>query len=137
MLNANKTITVVNHWYDKAADTWVYACHVLHGCSWFSKNIHIADGTGLHRAFVHQIRIPTAAAAGAAYCEPQQWAALSAAEKAACWTLGCEAKLVLGEIKSLTAAEYAALPRLFTVAAGLTWHDNRNSAHPHWYAEGS
>lgn len=136
MLRADKTITVVNHWHDRATDSDVHACHVLQGCSWFTKSIHVADNTGLHRAFVHQIRIPANAAGDAAYCEPQRWAALSAAEKATYWTLGCETTLVLGEVKSLTEAEYAALPRLFTVATELTVHDNRNSVHPHWYAEG-
>ena len=137
MLGCDKTVTVVNLWHDKAAVRDVYCCHVFHGCSWYARQIHTADTAGLHRSALHQIRIPEASAAGAVYCEPGAWAALPAEQRTAAWTLGQNAKLVLGEVYALDDAGYAALTKQYTVAAGLSWHDNRGRANPHWYVEGS
>lgn len=137
MLRAYQTVTVVNHWHDRATDREVYACHVMHGCSWFARQQRKTDGTSLSRAAVHQVRIPETSERAAAYREPQVWAALPTEEKAACWTLGCEAKLVLGAVPALTEAEADGLVRNHSVAAGLSWSDDRGGPLPHWYAEGS
>ena len=136
MLGATKTITIINHWYDKATDTDLYACHVFDGCSWYGQFIHAADTAGLHRACIHKIRIPATESRAASYLEPHQWTALPAADKPRFWTLGCESKVVKGAVKSITAKEYAALARNYTAAADLTWHDSRDGVQPHWYVEG-
>ncbi len=136
MLGADKTITIINHWYDRATDADLYACHVFEGCSWYGQFIHTTDTGGLHRACVHKIRIPVTESRAAAYLEPQRWLALSAADKARFWTLGCESKIVMGAVKNITAEEYGALIRKSTVATDLTWHDSRGGIQPHWYVEG-
>lgn len=136
MLGSTKTITIINHWFDKTADADQYACHVFAGCSWYGQFIHAADTAGLHRACIHKIRIPATESRAASYLEPQQWMTLPAEKKPQFWTLGCESKVVKGAVKSVTAKEYAALARNYTVAADLTWHDSRDGIQPHWYVEG-
>ena len=136
MLNANKTITVVNICYDADADADVYLCRPLSGCSWYARDKVAVDSSGLHHARVFSIRIPEACAAGFPYYTPQQYKELSMQEKAAGWTLSPGSKILNRFAESISEAEFSALSEedFCTV---LEAHDNRGRPIPHWYVGGA
>lgn len=123
------SVTVVNLVHDVKTETDTPVCHVLPGCSWREK-----QGTsGCDPQRVVHIRLPPAAG----YLPYAQWARLPAAEKAAHWTLKRGDKLVVGAIRSLTEAEYAALEKSHICCTVAAVSDNREPLLPHFHVEGS
>jgi len=112
MLNANKTITVVNHWYDKAADAERELVTTLHGVSWHGQTIAAAGSGGLVAASIVRVRIP--ASLTAAYLPSERFAGVG-------WTLRPGDQLQ-HDGQTVTV---------------LKVHDNRGAALPHIYVEAS
>nr|DAP28313.1 MAG TPA: hypothetical protein [Bacteriophage sp.] len=123
------SVTVVNLVHDVKAETDTPVCHVLTGCSW--RETQSTSGGDPQRA-VHA-RLPPAAG----YLPYAQWARLPPGEKAAHWTLKRGDKLVVGVIRSLTEAEYAALEKSHICCTVAAVSDNREPLLPHFHVEGS
>lgn len=123
------SVTVVNLVHDVKTETDTPVCHVLPGCSW--RETQTTQSGDPQRA-VH-IRLPPAAG----YLPYAQWTKLPAAEKAAHWTLKRGDKLVVGAIRSLTEAEYAALEKSHICCTVAAVSDNREPLLPHFHVEGS
>lgn len=123
------SITVVNLVHDVKTETDTPVCHVLTGCSW--RETQTTQSGDPQRA-VH-IRLPPAAG----FLPYAQWTKLPTAEKAAHWTLKRGDKLVVGAIRSLTEAEYAALEKSHICCTVAAVSDNREPLLPHFHVEGS
>nr|DAO37217.1 MAG TPA: hypothetical protein [Caudoviricetes sp.] len=123
------SVTVVNLVHDVKTETDTPVCHVLPGCSWREKQ---GTSGGDPQRVVH-VRLPPAAG----FLPYAQWTKLPTAEKAAHWTLKRGDKLVVGAIRSLTEAEYAALEKSHICCTVAAVSDNREPLLPHFHVEGS
>lgn len=123
------SVTVVNLVHDAKTETDTPVCHVLPGCSWREKQ---GTSGGDPQRVVH-VRLPPAAG----FLPYAQWTKLPTAEKAAHWTLKRGDKLVVGAIRSLTEAEYAALEKSHICCTVAAVSDNREPLLPHFHVEGS
>lgn len=135
MLGCNKTITIVNSYHSPDTDEDVYLCHTFYGCSWYAQRMSRPETNGLSSAEIHKLRIPVASAAGVPFYHAQAWDALPPAVKAKSWTLAPGSKIIAGQVDSITPRQYAALTSGSCVTI-LGYHDNRDTAMPHWYVEG-
>ena len=123
------SVTVVNLVHDVKTETDTPVCHVLPGCSWREK-----QGTsGGDPQRLGSVRLPPAAG----FLPYAQWTKLPAAEKAAHWTLKRGDKLIVGAVRSLTEAEYAALEKSHICCTVAAVSDNREPLLPHFHVEGS
>ena len=123
------SVTVVNLVHDVKTETDTPVCHVLPGCSWREKQ---GTSGGDPQRVVH-VRLPPAAG----FLPYAQWTKLPTAEKAAHWTLKRGDKLVVGAIRSLTEAEYAALEKSHICCTVAAVSDTREPLLPHFHVEGS
>lgn len=123
------SVTVVNLVHDVKTETDTPVCHVLPGCSWRETQ---TTQSGDPQRVVH-VRLPPAAG----FLPYAQWTKLPTAEKAAHWTLKRGDKLVVGAIRSLTEAEYAALEKSHICCTVAAVSDNREPLLPHFHVEGS
>ena len=123
------SVTVVNLVHDAKTETDTPVCHVLPGCSWREKQ---GTSGGDPQRVVH-VRLTPAAG----FLPYAQWTKLPTAEKAAHWTLKRGDKLVVGAIRSLTEAEYAALEKSHICCTVAAVSDNREPLLPHFHVEGS
>lgn len=123
------SVTVINLVHDVKTETDTPVCHVLPGCSWREKQ---GTSGGDPQRAVH-IRLPPASG----FLPYAQWTKLPAAEKATHWTLKRGDKLVVGAIRSLTEAEYAALEKSHICCTVAAVSDNREPLLPHFHVEGS
>lgn len=137
MLGADKTVTIINHYFDKGTDADVYICHALNGCSWYAQLMNRSETNGLVHAQLYKVRIPADAANLAGFCQPDDWAALPGAKKAQYWTLTPGSRMVLGVMTDVDATAYAALGKRTGACTVLGWHDNTGREMAHWYVEGS
>ena len=122
------SVTVINLVHDVKTETDTPVCHVLPGCSWREKQ---DSHSGDPQRTVH-VRLPPAAG----FLPYSQWAKLSADEKAGFWTLKRGGKLILGAVRSLTEAEYAAIEKNYTCCTVAAVSDNREPLLPHFHVEG-
>lgn len=123
------SVTVVNLVHDVKTETDTPVCHVLTGCSWRETQ---TTQSGDPQRVVH-VRLPPVAG----FLPYAQWTKLPAAEKAAYWTLKRGDKLIVGAIRSLTEAEYAALEKSHICCTVAAVSDNREPLLPHFHVEGS
>ena len=122
------SVTVINTIHDTVTETDRAVCHVIPWCSWREKQ---GTSNGEPLRVVH-VRLPPAAG----YLPYAQWARLSPEEKAAHWTLKRGGKLVVGAVRSLTEAEYAALEKTHICCTVAAVSDNREPLLPHFHVEG-
>lgn len=122
-------VTVVNLVHDVKTETDTPVCHVLPGCSWRETQ---TTQSGDPQRVVH-VRLPPAAG----YLPYARWARLPPGEKASYWTLKRGDKLIMGAVRSLTEAEYAALEKTHICCTVAAVSDNREPLLPHFHVEGS
>lgn len=118
MLDANRSVTVVNSWYDGAADTDREVSTVLDGVSTHFVHSASASSGGVIASDLAKIRIPFREG----YLPEDQWLAQqkSDALEKSVWTLRVgDTVIVDGKRKTI-----------------LCWHDNTGRRfNPHWYVE--
>lgn len=133
MFKSCYTLTVFNRSTDPHTDEITVYPHVFTGCGLYTEHDTAKErSTARASSPANKARIPLGAAPS--FCEPDEWAKLSAEDKAAHWTLNAETAIAPGGIPDATTwAEVQALRSHWTVTS---WADHTNTAFPHYYAEG-
>lgn len=134
MLVADETVSVVNRYTENGQNA--YTVRVIHGCSWYWKDMATAGATGLQRSRSLRCRIPVDAQGTEGYVTPQEWKGLTATERADKWTLQPGDMVCRGALESVPQGKFNSLPSIMEAATIRSAHDNRRGALQHWAVEG-
>lgn len=115
MLKCTETVTIVQQ--DGGRTEELYTCTVIRGASWFWKNKVQMGDTGLRSARMLQCRVPTQNLPPGLDVHPGD-------------------RIVRGEMRTVSKAEFAALGRTREAAVVLDVHRNLFGPTPHIYIEG-